>query len=137
MATDQAAPPAMQQLIENTEQYVRTELQNRDASHDFDHINRVRKLALHLGKLEGLDAHTLAVVEVAALLHDIRDWKYAARKPLLLQMGSQHQQALHTLKVCWHAWTAASHRIAASQPYFLHDGMQRVRRVLEMPYAHS
>jgi len=88
--TDQAAPPAMQQLVENTEQYVRTELQNRDASHDFDHINRVRKLALQLGKLEGLDANTLAVVEVAALLHDIRDWKYAARKPLLLPMGSSN-----------------------------------------------
>lgn len=67
----------MQQLVSNTEQHVRSELASRDDSHDFSHIDRVRKVALHLGKLEGLADDSLRVVEVAALLHDIRDWKYA------------------------------------------------------------
>jgi uncharacterized protein len=64
-------------LIAATEQYVRAELSSRDASHDFSHIDRVRKVALHLGEVEGLDASSMLAVEVAALLHDIRDWKYA------------------------------------------------------------
>jgi uncharacterized protein len=64
-------------LIAATEQYVRAELKSRDASHDFSHIDRVRKVALHLGEVEGLDASSMRAVEVAVLLHDIRDWKYA------------------------------------------------------------
>lgn len=65
------------QLVAATEQYVTAELESRDASHDFSHIDRVRKVALHLGQVEGLDADSMLAVEVAALLHDIRDWKYA------------------------------------------------------------
>jgi uncharacterized protein len=67
----------MQQLISNTEQHVRSELASRDASHDFSHIDRVRKIALHLARMEGLTDDSLLIIEVAALLHDIRDWKYA------------------------------------------------------------
>jgi uncharacterized protein len=67
----------MEQLISNTEQHIRSELASRDASHDFTHIERVRKMALHLGRMEGLPDDSLLIIEVAALLHDIRDWKYA------------------------------------------------------------
>ena len=37
-------------------------------SHDWGHVERVRGLALHIAECEGAD---LAVVEVAALLHDV------------------------------------------------------------------
>jgi hypothetical protein len=87
----------MHELISNTEQYVKAALASRDASHDFNHIDRVRKLALVLGKQEGLDPASLAVVEVAALLHDIRDWKYAS--------GELEQCSMHTAAswdVLWH-----------------------------------
>lgn len=43
-----------------------------DASHSFDHIDRVRKNALALAVAEGIpDSHTRAVIELAALLHDV------------------------------------------------------------------
>lgn len=93
----------MHELISNIEQYVKAALASRDASHDFNHIDRVRKMALVLGKQEGLDPASLAVVEVAALLHDIRDWKYASGE---LEQCSMHTAASwdvlrHGQAVCW------------------------------------
>lgn len=41
---------------------------NIHGCHDWSHVERVRKLALKIGRIEGAD---LRVVEVAALLHDI------------------------------------------------------------------
>jgi uncharacterized protein len=38
------------------------------ASHDWDHSERVRRLCLHIGKAEGAD---LEVLEIAAYLHDV------------------------------------------------------------------
>src|SRR5690554_1512725 len=40
--------------------------------HDWWHIERVRRLAMHIGKNEGAD---LLVVELGALLHDVADYK--------------------------------------------------------------
>jgi uncharacterized protein len=74
-----APPPPPTELVASTEAFVRAELASRDASHDFSHIDRVRKMALHLAKQEGLEEELLLLVEVAALLHDCRDWKYAAQ----------------------------------------------------------
>ncbi len=60
-------------VIRKTADYVR-ELLGRDASgHDWWHIHRVRRLALRIGQGEGAD---LFVVELAALLHDVADWKF-------------------------------------------------------------
>jgi uncharacterized protein len=36
--------------------------------HDWSHVERVKKMALHIGKIEKAD---LAILEIAALLHDI------------------------------------------------------------------
>ncbi|HEX9109003.1 MAG TPA: HD domain-containing protein [Longimicrobiales bacterium] len=59
-------------VVARTEARVR-ELLGGDASgHDWWHIERVRRLALRLGADEGADAW---VVELAALLHDVDDWK--------------------------------------------------------------
>jgi len=62
-------------IISKTEEFVKKELQNNDGSHDWHHINRVRKLAISLAHEEKITA--LDVVELAALLHDIKDWKYS------------------------------------------------------------
>jgi len=56
-----------------TEAFVRERMKGFDASHDFDHVDRVRKMALHLGAIEKAD---LRIVELAALLHDVEDHKY-------------------------------------------------------------
>ncbi|XP_020586185.1 uncharacterized protein LOC110028606 [Phalaenopsis equestris] len=58
------------------ERFVETKMAGRDASHDAAHAFRVRDLALSLAMEEGLESHCLEIVELAALLHDIGDYKY-------------------------------------------------------------
>jgi len=59
-------------LITETETFVKSILGDDSSGHDWWHIHRVRKLAIQIGKAEGAD---LFLVELAALLHDIDDWK--------------------------------------------------------------
>lgn len=78
-------------LIAATERFVAEQMANNDGSHDWSHIDRVRKLALRLMAEETAsyrfataeakalwetDAYTQTVVVLAALLHDVKDWKY-------------------------------------------------------------
>jgi uncharacterized protein len=67
-------------VIHATETFVKEQLLCHDASHDFSHIQRVRSNALHIAKAEGCDADAISVIELAALLHDILDWKYGGTK---------------------------------------------------------
>lgn len=60
-------------LIERTAEHVRSVLAGDSSGHDWHHIDRVRRNALHIGRAEGAD---LQIVELAALLHDIADWKF-------------------------------------------------------------
>lgn len=82
-------------LVENTENFVKKELEEYDTAHDFYHVDRVRRMALYLAKGYNAD---VCVVEVAALLHDVADYKYsgdekaggnAARK-FLSSQGCDH-----------------------------------------------
>lgn len=59
-------------LISAVREKIEQLFQNHSADHDFQHIERVTKLALHIGEKEGAD---LTIVELAALLHDISDHK--------------------------------------------------------------
>lgn len=60
-------------VIKQTEEFVYKTLSTEATGHDWYHINRVRKLALNIAKQENVD---LFIVELAALLHDIADWKF-------------------------------------------------------------
>jgi uncharacterized protein len=60
------------EIIERTANYVRTALSGEGSGHDWWHIDRVWRIAKRIGQAEGAD---LPVVELAALLHDIADWK--------------------------------------------------------------
>ncbi len=60
-------------IRERTAEHVRQRLANDSSGHDWWHIVRVRATALAIGTREGAD---LFVVELAALLHDIADWKF-------------------------------------------------------------
>lgn len=53
---------------------------NIHGCHDWSHVERVRKLALKIGRIEGAD---LPVVEIAALLHDIGRREEDASKGLI------------------------------------------------------
>lgn len=61
------------QTVERTVQLVKEKLGDDTTGHDYFHIMRVRALAARLAEQEGADVF---VVELAALLHDIADWKF-------------------------------------------------------------
>ncbi|MCO6501386.1 MAG: HD domain-containing protein [Vicingus serpentipes] len=60
-------------LINNTIQFVKTELQNAEGGHDWFHIERVWKNAKLIAQSEEVN---LEIVELGALLHDIADSKF-------------------------------------------------------------
>ena len=59
--------------IEQSEKFVRNELGEDATGHDWYHVNRVRRNALHICKLENIGDPF--IIEMAALLHDIPDEK--------------------------------------------------------------
>ena len=62
------------EIIEKTKEYVKDRLEGEGSGHDWQHILRVYNNALDIAKKEGnCDIFT---VELAALLHDIADWKF-------------------------------------------------------------
>lgn len=74
----EAASYDYQRILSEATAEVQKTLGENDASHDFAHIERVRKVALRLAKDEGVeDAQMLHVIELGALLHDIADFKYS------------------------------------------------------------
>jgi len=88
-------------LLKETENFVKSVLKDDSSGHDWWHIHRVRKLALLIGKSEDAD---LFLVELAALLHDIDDWKLVENKDdkqkaksWLLSCGIDHK---FTERIC-------------------------------------
>lgn len=64
--------PFEKTMLKRTEDYIRSYFENEGSGHDWWHIHRVRNMALKLAENEGGDRF---VIEVAALLHDLDDWK--------------------------------------------------------------
>lgn len=60
-------------VIDQTIAFVKETLRNAEGGHDWFHIERVYKLALHIGEKEKVD---LFIVSLGALLHDIADSKF-------------------------------------------------------------
>jgi uncharacterized protein len=60
-------------LIQKTAAYIKEMFAGEGSGHDWWHIYRVWQNALYLAREERAD---LAVVQLAALLHDIADWKF-------------------------------------------------------------
>ncbi len=60
-------------VLENTQNFVKKQLESAESGHDWFHIERVYKNALLLAKEETCN---LEVVQLAALLHDIADSKF-------------------------------------------------------------
>ena len=60
-------------IITRTSEHVRKLLEGEGTGHDWWHVRRVWNNALAIGRAEQAD---LFVVQLAALLHDIGDWKF-------------------------------------------------------------
>lgn len=61
-----------QEIIQKTEKFIYSEFRTEGSGHDWFHVDRVRKMAVRIGAGEACD---LFVTEMAALLHDLDDWK--------------------------------------------------------------
>lgn len=64
------------QVIEKTLYYVKSKFEGESTGHDWWHIYRVWKMALRIAEEEGRNVD-LFVVQLAALLHDLDDWKFS------------------------------------------------------------
>lgn len=71
-------------VIEQCRAYVKNIYDEFDASHDFQHIERVLATARTIAETE--PTANMKIVELAVLLHDVSDAKYAASK--------QHEQTI-------------------------------------------
>ncbi|NUQ26225.1 MAG: HD domain-containing protein [Saprospiraceae bacterium] len=60
-------------IITTTADHIRQKFAGEGSGHDWWHIHRVWKTAARIGEMEGADDF---VVQLAALLHDIADWKF-------------------------------------------------------------
>jgi uncharacterized protein len=60
--------------VELAEKFVKEHLSGTDSGHDWWHIARVRKMAVHIHKAENKGNRT--IIEMGALLHDIGDSKF-------------------------------------------------------------
>ena len=63
----------IKEIIEKTESFVKETFQQEGTGHDWWHTHRVRNLAKRIAREEGAD---IFIVELAALLHDIGDYKF-------------------------------------------------------------
>lgn len=60
-------------IIKKIANYAKQKLSGDGSGHDFWHVYRVWQMALYLAKKEKAN---LLIVQLAALLHDIADWKF-------------------------------------------------------------
>lgn len=61
-------------ILESTKSFVKDKLSKEGSGHDWFHIERVYNLATYLCEKEGGDEF---IIKMAALLHDIDDWKFS------------------------------------------------------------
>ena len=63
------------EIVARTEEHVHSLVAGEGTGHDWWHTDRVRRLALRIA-IEESGEPDLLVVELAALLHDVADWKF-------------------------------------------------------------
>jgi uncharacterized protein len=92
-----------QQLIKKTADYMEKKFANESTGHDWWHLYRVWQLAKHIASQE--NSVDMLVVELAALLHDIADWKFndgdlsagsRAARLWLKSLGVDEKTIIHT-----------------------------------------
>lgn len=60
------------EILSATTNYIKQHFDNEGSGHDWWHIFRVKKIALKIAEKEG---GNIFIIEMAALLHDLDDWK--------------------------------------------------------------
>lgn len=65
------------EIIQKTAVFIAREFALEGSGHDWFHVDRVRRLAMHIGQIEASEPF---ITEMAALLHDLDDWKMTGTK---------------------------------------------------------
>ena len=65
-------------IISETEEWVKEIMKDYDCSHNFQHILRVKEMAIKIAKKEKLNYDDTFIVILGALTHDIADAKYCS-----------------------------------------------------------
>ncbi len=94
-------------ILKKVRAYVKDHFGSDTTGHDWHHIDRVARLARHIGAKEKAD---LYIVELGALLHDIGDWKFSgdsgvgSRKArvLLTELGAREEDIEHVAFIVEH-----------------------------------
>lgn len=68
-------------LIIDAERLVKDRMADYDPSHDWLHVDRVRRTALALARSLDMDSLDILVVELAALFHDLTDGSSSSSTP--------------------------------------------------------
>ena len=63
-------------IIKKTENFAKEYMKKYDDSHSYEHVFRVRNIAIKIAKSLNLDEQELFEIELASLVHDINDHKY-------------------------------------------------------------
>jgi len=96
------------QIIKKTAEYIKREFSDETSGHDWWHIFRVWQLVKKIGKAERAD---MFVVEMAALLHDLGDYKLEPDRKdrqeekvcsWLMKMGVAEKDKAHIVYVVTH-----------------------------------
>lgn len=69
-----------QLLLKQTRNFVKRKMQHEATGHDWFHLERVVKMAKYIAKGEKNKGTDVFIVQLAALLHDIGDWKIRDRE---------------------------------------------------------
>ncbi len=97
-----------EEVLEKTKKYVQQTLRGSSSDHDRWHIYRVWKTALLIAKEEG---GNLFITQLAALLHDIADWKFhnldetlgpKKAREWLLSLNVEEQVITHICEIITH-----------------------------------
>ena len=93
-------------VIDKTAEYVKKALAGNDASHDFAHIQRVHAIAQTIAKQEHCPPEDMELVSLAALLHDIADWKYSGSETAGVEAADSFLTTLNypsdrIERICW------------------------------------
>lgn len=92
-------------LVSRVAAHIAARFAEESSGHDWHHINRVWKLAGRIANDEGADQE---VVELAALVHDIADWKFHGgddaigprqAEQLLRQEGASEEVICHVVDI--------------------------------------
>lgn len=94
----------VQEILYETEQFIQSRFSSEGSGHDWFHVDRVRKLAIRIGQTEGGD---LILIELAALLHDLDDWKltvsenpgFSGTKSWLSKLGVEESLAAKVIDI--------------------------------------